>query len=67
MRALRLYSMDDNKVYPIKLPKEDETMNAQFLELLSTMQTFQIADYQQDNIEKCKHCIYEPACSQSAL
>jgi CRISPR-associated exonuclease Cas4 len=67
VHSLRLYSMDDNKSYSIKLPEEDDVMNTKFLTLLSDIEKFQIADFQQENAEKCRHCIYESACSQSAL
>ncbi len=65
--SLKLYSMDDNKSFVIPLPEEDECMNKKFLNLIYQIKTFTMDNYHQENIEKCKHCIYEPACDRSLL
>ena len=67
VRQLRLYSMADNRVYPIKMPEDAPEMNAKFLRLLEEMQSFQMDGFRQTNAEKCNRCIYEPLCSFSAM
>ena len=62
---LRLYSMDDNKVYPVPLPERDADMFRKFEYLLSQMRAFSFADFRQDNKLKCEKCIYAPLCSYS--
>ena len=66
VQSLRLYSMDDNKVYPVKLPEEDEVMYEKFKKLILDIHNFQLNLFRQTNLEKCRHCIYEPACDRSA-
>ena len=39
---LRLYSMIDNKVYPIKLPKDDNNMFRKFEETIQSMKKFSL-------------------------
>lgn len=65
--SMRLYSMDDNKVYPIALPKKDEVMYVKFRTLLEEMNTFSIDEFHQSNPLKCDNCIYEPLCSYSTM
>lgn len=65
--SLRLYSMDDNKVYKIKKPEDDDEMFSKFKLLITKIKTFDFDDFKQCNIQKCMHCIYEPLCSFSAL
>lgn len=67
VKTLRLYSKDDNKTYPIPLPEEDLEMKEKFESLVHRFQTFQVESFQQNNQEKCAHCIYEPACDRSLL
>lgn len=67
VNQLRLYSMDDNKVYPISLPENDEEMYRKFLSLLEEIQNFRFEGFRQTNILKCQHCIYEPLCSFSGM
>ena len=64
---LRLYSMDDNKSYQISLPENDNEFNGKFLILIKQIRAFDIGSFRQENREKCKHCIYEPACDRSLL
>lgn len=65
VKKLKLYSMDDNKVYPVLLPEENDDMSAKFNKLLHDINAFSFTDYKQDNPLKCAHCIYEPLCSFS--
>ncbi len=63
VKTIRLYSMDDNKVYPVLLPKENERMLQKFEKLLYDINHFNLSEFQQTNPLKCKQCIYEPLCS----
>ncbi len=67
VEEIRLYSMDDNKIYKIVLPEEDELMSKKFENIISEMSDFNINDFHQNNISKCEKCIYESLCSYSAL
>lgn len=66
VKHLELYSMDDNKKYPISLPENDSCRRLEFDLLLKNMREFDISVYAQTNAEKCNHCIYEPVCDRSA-
>lgn len=67
INKIQLYSMDDNKIYNIKLPEESPEMDLKFRNLIKNIRTFVMGEYFQDNVEKCKHCIYEPACDKSLV
>ncbi len=64
---LNLYSMDDNKVYNVILPEKDVDMFEKFENLISEINAFSFDDFIQDNVFKCRKCIYEPLCSYSCL
>lgn len=65
VKELCLYSMDDNKRYPVELPENNLPMLNKFEELISEMRNFNMDEYLQKNPEKCKNCIYEPACDRA--
>ena len=67
IKQIRLYSMDDNRVYNIPLPEQDLQKLVSFQKLIEDMVAFQLDTFQQDNPDKCRHCIYEPLCSFSTL
>lgn len=67
IKEIRLYSMDDNKVYPVLLPENNPEMQEKFEHLLQDIYTFDFSGFVQTNPLKCKSCIYEPLCSYSAL
>lgn len=67
VKQMRLYSMDDNKVYPVPFPENTPDMLLKFEKLLSDMSSFDFSEFHQDNSQKCKFCIYESLCSFSAL
>ena len=67
VKKLNLYSMSDNKKYNIKLPTEDLEMKIKFEKLIQNIHEFDIENFQQKNGEKCKTCIYEPACDRSLI
>ncbi len=66
INLLRLYSMDDNKVYPIPLPNDDENMFNKFESLIKRMTAFSLEEKIETNPNKCNHCIYHPICDVSA-
>ena len=59
--------MDDNKRYNIKIPDDDFEMKSKFLRTIDEIINFDIRTFKQENIEKCRHCIYEPACAYSLV
>lgn len=63
---MRLYSMEDNKVYPIELPNDNKEMLQRFEKVIADIQSFEIKSFRQTNPKKCSKCIYEPLCSYSA-
>ena len=67
VRKMSLYSMSDNKKYAVKLPKDDLEMKTKFEKLISDIHKFNIENFKQVNKEKCKRCIYEPACDRSLI
>lgn len=67
VRSMRLYSMDDNKVYPVLLPADNIKMLQKFEALTANIQKFDFKYFKQQNSEKCKRCIYEPLCSFSRI
>ncbi len=67
VNKLRLYSMDDNKVYNISKPEEDTEMFDKFEHIIHEMNDFSFESFKQCNISKCQRCIYEPLCSFSCL
>lgn len=64
---LRLYSMDDNRSYDIPLPEQNPAMLRKFEQTVYELKNFELARFRQTNIEKCRNCIYEPACDRSLL
>lgn len=64
---LRFYSMEDNKVYPVRLPWDDLEMLEKFEETIKKMKEFSVEDFQQKNVEKCRSCIYESVCDRGLI
>ena len=62
VEKLRLYSISNNKMYPIPLPCEDAEMLAKFERTIHEMQVFNIEKFHQPNESKCANCIYESLC-----
>ena len=65
VQKLEIRSLDDNKKYKINLPDEDLLMKNRFEELIDTMRSFDLNEFYQSNIEKCKNCIYDDAYDRS--
>lgn len=59
-----LYSITDNKNYPVALPEENEEMKKKFEQTIEDIHHFQMDSFIQDNPKKCENCIYEPACDR---
>ncbi len=62
VKSIRLYSMDDNKVYPIVLPKDDFKREQGFKMLLQQIRTFDLGAPFLVNPNKCFRCIYRYLC-----
>lgn len=56
---MKLYSMTDNKTYPVVLSLEKIK---QFEETLDKMRKFNFLSNKNSNLEKCDNCIYHELC-----
>jgi CRISPR-associated protein Cas4 len=65
VESIRLYSMDDNKIYPIKLPSEDRSRQKQFEKLLQNIRSFDLTEPFAINPNKCNRCVYRYMCDVS--
>lgn len=62
---LFLYSMKDNKKYPILLPNDNAEMRGKFELLIEKMNNFKLEEFKQTNLKKCQQCIYKEMCDRS--
>jgi len=62
VKALKFYSMDDNKSYPVKLPGDDLERQRAFEDLLEQMRSFDLDAPFTANKSKCMRCIYHNLC-----
>jgi len=67
VKHLRFYSMDDNKIYPVKLPEEDMEMSHKFTTLIYAIQNFNVDTFIPENPLKCKNCIYCNLCDRPLI
>ncbi len=67
VNEIRLYSMDDNKVYNIELPYENITMLEKFENTLQMINSFDFDNFKQENKIKCERCIYNQLCCYSCV
>ncbi len=59
VKKMRLYSMTDNKVYPVVLlPNQIKEFN----KTIQKMRNFDLASPKCTNLDKCKNCIYHELC-----
>lgn len=66
VEKLKLYSMDDNQVYEIPLPTDQEIK--EFESFLDIYRSFDLrADWFIANSEKCQNCIYAELCDSNPL
>ncbi len=62
VEKIKLYSMDDNKSYPINTPDNDPGRQQGFERLLSHIKSFSLEATYVPNHNKCGHCIYHNLC-----
>lgn len=67
VKRLQLYSMDDNKKYNISLPEDTPEMLEKFKDVINRIISFDMETFIQTNPEKCRNCIYEPACDRTLV
>lgn len=65
VKNLAFYSSSDNKKYPIPLPQDNEEMLNKFEQTIEKINSFDPEGFEQENKEKCRNCIYEPACDRT--
>lgn len=65
VKKIQLYSFDDNKTYPILLPKDDNKRQKGFEMLIKNIHSFDLNAPFYPNINKCNHCIYNQLCDMS--
>lgn len=64
---IEIYSMDDHKTYNISLPDDDALMFSKFEKVIDDIRSFRMDEFIQTNVQKCEHCIYEPACDRTLI
>ena len=64
VNTIYLYSMSDNKKYPVSLPEYNPEMFYKFERIIEEMREFTMDGFIQTNALKCQNCIYEPACDR---
>lgn len=57
----------DNKIYNIDIPENNVEMLTKFERIIKEIRSFSMSAFQQVNIQKCRRCIYEPACDRTLL
>ncbi len=62
VNAIRLYSMDDNKVHVVKLPDNNPEMKEKFINLIAKIRAYSLTTHFNQNPKKCAHCIYRHLC-----
>lgn len=60
--ALKFYSMDDNKSFPVAKPEDDPERQQAFEALLASMRRFDMGAPFSANAAKCGRCIYANLC-----
>ena len=67
VNKIQLHSLKDNKTYNIELPEKNIIMKNKFDKLIKDIREFSFENFKQNNIKKCKKCIYEPSCDRSLI
>ena len=62
VNKMLIYSLDNNKNYPVLLPTENPAMDTRFKNLLKAIDDFKLSENFTQNIKKCKKCIYNGLC-----
>lgn len=64
VKQITIHSITDNKNYSIDLPEQNQDMFEKFKKTIREMHEFKMETFEQTCPEKCKNCIYEPACDR---
>ncbi len=67
VEKIEIYSISNHKTYNIPLPHCDKEMFEKFERVIQEIRNFSMDNFKQTNIQKCKNCIYEPACDRTLL
>lgn len=67
VNTIKLYSLDDNKSYPIDLPENNSIIHEKFIKLIEQIRSFNLNSPFQVNVNKCRACIYKNVCDKAAL
>ena len=62
---MHLYSMDDNKSFPIELPEDNPDMQLKFEKTIAELRSFDLNAPFSPNVEKCRRCIYQHLCDKA--
>ncbi|AWB68458.1 type V CRISPR-associated protein Cas4 [Saccharobesus litoralis] len=62
VNSIKLYSMDDNKSYPIELPANNQSYLTKFEALIEEMNRYRLTQSFTANPNKCRNCIYNNLC-----
>jgi len=65
VKSLRFYSMDDNKIYPVKKPEDDMDRQRAFEEVITQMNGFDLDAPFTANYKKCSRYVYHNLCDAS--
>jgi len=65
VKALRLYSKKDNKMYNVDLPSNSEI--EEFEKIIRELKNFSFENEFMQNPEKCKQCIYSTLCDKCTV
>lgn len=60
--SIKLYSMDDNKSYPVELPKNAPELLRAFEQLICEINNYRLTAQFKANRQKCSNCIYNNLC-----
>jgi len=63
VRKMRIHSLDNNKSFDIELPEDNEEFMRLFTDTIERMKQFDIRAFIQEDVAKCRNCIYRPICS----
>lgn len=64
VKQIKIHSIVDNKNFDIPLPENNIEMLEKFQDTIHQMHIFKLAGFEQTCPEKCRNCIYEPACDR---
>lgn len=65
VQSMALYSLDDNKKYPIKLPEQNPEMQQKFEQTVLDIRNFNLEKPFTPNPNKCTRCIYNTLCDKA--